>query len=507
MGEVHRAYDTETDRVVAVKVLAPQFVDDEVYRSRFQREARAAARLREPHIVPIHDFGEIDGRLFLEMRLVEGPNLARLLADRKRLDPAAAVAVIGQIAAALDAAHAEGLVHRDVKPSNILVAEDDFAYLIDFGIARSDGDTTLTATGAMIGTFAYMAPERLTDDDSGVPSDVYSLTCVLYECLTGAKPYTGESVQRQIAAHLNEKPPRPSATGIPAAFDGVIAKGLAKKPAGRYGSAGELAAAARRALDRMDAPPHRPHRTLGVAAAVLVFAVAGGSALALTRTGSTPVTDAPVTGAPVTATGAPVTATVAPPAPLGERVAPLPGGNTVPTVTIPAESPAPPTQPAPETVTPTPGAPAAPPTTVTSHVVPGSAVAEPETTVPPATTPPAPPPLPPPATSTSPPPPATTTATATPTETTTSTPTTTSAALPSAKGTSASAGVTSDAAGGHTTPTAERGATPTTVDVTTPTSGNSTPPASGGRTTPAPGAGTIATTAGGSATVVTPTAR
>lgn len=248
MGEVHRAYDTGTDRLVAVKVLAREFAHDAVYRKRFQREAQVAARLAEPHIVPIHDFGEIDGRLYLDMRLVQAPNLAELLAERDRLEPGEAVEVIAQIAAALDAAHAEGLVHRDVKPSNILVTPKGFAYLIDFGIARSDEDTTVTTTGAVIGTFAYMAPERLADDESGTRSDVYSLACVLYECLVGAKPYRGESMQRQIAAHLNDEPPLPSTAGLPRPFDAVIAKGMAKYPGDRYETAGALAAAARAAL-------------------------------------------------------------------------------------------------------------------------------------------------------------------------------------------------------------------------------------------------------------------
>lgn len=248
MGEVHRAYDTGTERMVAVKVLSREFAQDTVYRRRFQREAQLVARLDEPHIVPIHDFGEIDGRLFLEMRLVEAPNLASLLADRGSLPAVEAVAVVTQIAAALDAAHASGVVHRDVKPSNILITAAGFAYLIDFGIARGSQDTTLTRAGTMIGTLAYMAPERLTLDQVDARSDVYSLACVLYECLAGTKPYTGESVERQITAHLTERPPLPSAAGLPAAFDAVIARGLAKDPEQRYGSAGELASAAQQAL-------------------------------------------------------------------------------------------------------------------------------------------------------------------------------------------------------------------------------------------------------------------
>ncbi len=248
MGQVHRAYDTGTDRIVAVKVLAPQFADDSVYRTRFRREAQTTARLTEPHVIPIHDYGEIDGRLFLDMRLVEGTDLGLLLSDEGPLEPARAVALLAQIADALDAAHGAGLVHRDVKPSNILVTPADFAYLIDFGIARVATDTGLTTTGAMIGTFAYMAPERLAHDTVDARSDVYSLACVLYECLTQSKPFSGDSVERQITAHLTEAPPRPSQAGLPSVFDAVIATGMAKDPEDRYASAGALMAAARTAL-------------------------------------------------------------------------------------------------------------------------------------------------------------------------------------------------------------------------------------------------------------------
>ncbi|NUS92890.1 MAG: protein kinase [Nocardia sp.] len=261
MGEVHRAYDTGTERMVALKVLSKEFAQDTTYRRRFQREAQLVARLYEPHIVPIHDFGEIDGRLFLDMRRVEAPNLATLLADTVPLDAPEPVAVLTQIAAALDAAHAGGVVHRDVKPSNILVTPDGFAYLIDFGIARSGQDTTLTRAGTMIGTLAYMAPERLTLDRIDARSDVYSLACVLYECLAGTKPYLGDSVERQIAAHLTDRPPLPSAVGVPRAFDAVIAKGMAKDLDNRYESAGELASAAQQALRPDAVSPGTPLAT------------------------------------------------------------------------------------------------------------------------------------------------------------------------------------------------------------------------------------------------------
>ncbi|WP_309231134.1 protein kinase [Nocardia sp. SYP-A9097] len=259
MGRVYRAFDTETERVVALKVLPPQFAHDPVYRERFRREAQAAARLTEPHIIPIHGYGEIDGRLFLDMRLVEGIDLATVLSDTGRLAPMRAVETLAQIAAALDAAHRAGLVHRDVKPSNILTTSDGFAYLIDFGIARGDKDSDLTTVGAAIGTFAYMAPERLANDDYDGRADVYSLACVLYECLAGSKPFPGNSVERQIAAHLSVPPPRPSVStaGIASAFDEVVARGMAKAPDDRYPTAGALIEAARIAAHSRPRPPAR----------------------------------------------------------------------------------------------------------------------------------------------------------------------------------------------------------------------------------------------------------
>ncbi|MEV6767008.1 protein kinase [Nocardia sp. NPDC051030] len=248
MGRVYRAYDTNTDRIVALKVLPQQIAHDPVFRERFRRESLAAARLNEPHVIPIHAHGEIDGSLYLDMRLVEGTDLGKVLAREGRLESARALAYLEQIASALDAAHRSGLVHRDVKPSNILLTDSGFAYLIDFGIARGTEDSGLTTMGSAIGTFAYMAPERLAQGVSGPGSDVYSLACVLYECLTGSKPFAGDSVERQIAGHLTQPPPRPSAAGsVPPALDEVIARGMAKNPADRHPSAGAFIAAARAA--------------------------------------------------------------------------------------------------------------------------------------------------------------------------------------------------------------------------------------------------------------------
>lgn len=263
MGEVWRAYDTAMDRVVAVKVLPASFADDQVFQERFRREARAAASLDIPHVVPIHDFGEIEGRLFVTMRLVDGRDLQDLLHDGP-LPPARAVGIIEQIAPALHAAHQAGLVHRDVKPSNILVAKNDFAYLIDFGIAQALGETGLTSTGATIGTWAYMAPERLNTGHTDPRADIYALACVLHEALTGQRPYPGDSLEQQIVGHLTTPPPRPSVIrrGLPAELDTVIAHGMAKDPDHRYPTTLKLAEQARAAITAPVSPPVQPQRHL-----------------------------------------------------------------------------------------------------------------------------------------------------------------------------------------------------------------------------------------------------
>ncbi|MEV4238692.1 serine/threonine-protein kinase [Nocardia sp. NPDC049737] len=250
MGEVYEAYDLRKRRSVAIKVLLERLAQDEGYRERFQREADAAARLREPHVIPIHDYGEIDGRLYIDMRLVDGASLPSVLRSEGPMPAPRAVAVIRQIASALDAAHAEGLVHRDVKPDNILLTPDGFAYLVDFGIAHSDADQGLTTHGAVIGSFSYMAPERFRAEHATPAVDVYSLACVLYECLTGARPYRGSTDAEIISAHLFEPVPRPSTNrpDVTPALDTVIEHGMAKDARERYRAAGDLAHAAEAAL-------------------------------------------------------------------------------------------------------------------------------------------------------------------------------------------------------------------------------------------------------------------
>ena len=242
MGEVYRAYDLRRGRIVALKLLPPQFAGQEQFRERFVRESQLVASLQHPHIVPIHDWGQIGQTLFLDMRLVEGQTLGQLIGTA-RLDPARAVRIIEQVAGALDAAHAAGLIHRDVKPDNILVGADDFCYLLDFGLAQAVGDSRLTQTGAVIGSIAYMAPERFSDEPLSAAADTYALTCVLYECLAGKPPFPGTDIGSTLRRHLLEEPPR-----LGNGFDDVIARGMAKDPGARFAACGDLAAAAQAVL-------------------------------------------------------------------------------------------------------------------------------------------------------------------------------------------------------------------------------------------------------------------
>ncbi|MCO1659821.1 serine/threonine-protein kinase [Pseudonocardia humida] len=250
-GEVYRAHDERRDQAVAVKLLPAALGEDARYKRRFHGACTTAARLREPHVIRIHDFGEIDGRLYLSMRLVDGPSLAALLAAGP-LAPGRAVDLVGQVAVALDAAHAAKLVHRAVKPSNILVTPPDSVQVVDFGLAQAAGPARsqpmTNVAGA--GMWAYLAPERFENQPIDARADVYSLACVLHECLTGVKPFAGDDLPALMYAHLQLPPPRPSelVAGVPPQLDRVVARGMAKEPDERYATAGELAAAARAAL-------------------------------------------------------------------------------------------------------------------------------------------------------------------------------------------------------------------------------------------------------------------
>lgn len=329
MGEVYQAYDTVKDRMVALKLLRPELAVDPSFQERFRRESRTAARLHEPHIVPVHDFGEIDGVLFIDMRLVEGASLKAVLARSGPMVPARAVAIITQVAAALDAAHAGGLTHRDVKPENLLLTPDEFVYLVDFGIAHSGGESGLTSAGSAIGSCAYMAPERFSGGPVGPPADVYSLACVLFECLTGQPPYSTGDLPSLMSAHLLSPPPRPSVTqpGLHSSFDAVILWGMTKDPAGRCPSAGELARAASAAAMSVAAAPSPPQiasprrgsgrgAVVGIAAAVALLAVAAVVGLWLAfgsdDTKNATPTSATMTRVPITSTRSQATETTEP---------------------------------------------------------------------------------------------------------------------------------------------------------------------------------------------------
>ncbi len=251
MGIVYRAWNLRLKRVEAVKVIGEEFVRDTSFRERFARETEIAANIDHPHVVTLYDSGEgPGGELFIAMRYVEGTTLERLIRQRGRLDPGVAARLISQIADALDAAHGQGLVHRDVKPANILIAGSEggyHAFLTDFGLAkRVSSQSALTGVGLMVGTVDYMAPEQADARPVDLRADVYALGATLYIALTGEVPYPREGQMARLLAKLAEPPPIPSqvAPGVPAAFDQVIARAMAENAAQRYASAGELGQAA-----------------------------------------------------------------------------------------------------------------------------------------------------------------------------------------------------------------------------------------------------------------------
>jgi len=246
MGIVYRATQLSLGRPVAVKLIAPDRAGDPGFRERFERESRVAAAIDHPNVIPVYAAGEESGHLYLVMRYVKGTDLQGLLARERHL-PAERVAAIGlQVGAALDAAHAVGLVHRDVKPANVLLS-GEHAYLADFGLSQVVGtDARLTSTGQWIGTADFMAPEQFSGDEVDARADIYALGCVLYNALTGETPYPRGTVPATMLAHMHDAPPRPTevAAGVPAGFDRVIARALAKDPEARYPSAGDLGRAA-----------------------------------------------------------------------------------------------------------------------------------------------------------------------------------------------------------------------------------------------------------------------
>jgi serine/threonine protein kinase len=250
MGVVYRARDAALDRVVALKVIAPEYASDSKFRKRFVRESLATAGVDHPNVIPVYDAGEgDDGQLFIAMRFVEGEDLGTLLHESGALAPVLAAEIVAQAASALDAAHRRGLVHRDVKPANVLIADGErpHVYLTDFGLAKwEDTSSGLTSTGGWLGTPDYLAPEQVEGGTPDPRTDVYALGCVLFASLAGQPPFADVPRLRKATAHMQDAPPalRDVAPSVPKTFEPVIRRALAKDPAKRYQTTGELGAAA-----------------------------------------------------------------------------------------------------------------------------------------------------------------------------------------------------------------------------------------------------------------------
>jgi CheY-like chemotaxis protein len=252
MGVVYRAEHLNLQRRAAIKIIAPDLAESEGFRERFTREARIAAALQHPNIVTVYDAGEVDGLLYLAMQFIQGEDLAAILRRDARLRPYRAIDVCRQVASALDAAHSMGLIHRDVKPANVLI-EGRNAFLTDFGLTKRLEGThaQLTRAGDVVGTIHYVAPEQIEGRKVSARSDVYSLGCLLYHCLAGQVPFALETDVAVIYAHLSEEPPKLSElrSELPEGLDAVVAKALDKSPDRRFPSCGDMISAARAVID------------------------------------------------------------------------------------------------------------------------------------------------------------------------------------------------------------------------------------------------------------------
>ena len=266
MGRVYRATQMRLNRPVALKLIVPELAGDPDFRARFERESHLSASIDHPNVIPIYEAGEADGTLFIAMRWVEGTDLRSLIVSEARLDPGRVVAIVEQVGEALDAAHSGGLVHRDVKPANVMLTAThgrEHAYLTDFGLTKkTEATKALTRTGHFVGTPDYMSPEQITGAPADARADVYALGCLMYHALTGRPPYDRDSEVATMYAHLNDPPPSAVETtpGTPVALDAVIARALAKEAARRYPSAGDLGRASRAAIGGPD--PSQPERSL-----------------------------------------------------------------------------------------------------------------------------------------------------------------------------------------------------------------------------------------------------
>src|SRR5215218_4469714 len=250
MGVVYRATELGLERIVALKVITPVLAEEEGFRRRFVAESKAAASIEHPNVIPVYHAGERDGVLYIVMRYIDGPDLRALVRAEGRLDPERAAHVVAQVGGALDAAHRHGLVHRDVKPANVLLGDEDHAYLTDFGLTKRSATTAgggLSRAGGWVGTLGYVAPEQIRGERIDARTDVYALGCVLVHAITGRAPFVRDTDEATLWAHLNAPPP---SDDVPPEFEGVVARALAKDPSDRYPSAGDLGRAALRAAGR-----------------------------------------------------------------------------------------------------------------------------------------------------------------------------------------------------------------------------------------------------------------
>jgi len=263
MGAVHLARDERIGRRVALKVIVPSLADDPGFQARFAREARIAARLEHPNVVPVYDVGEHEGALYIAMRYIESADLAAVLREQGPLAPGRAARIVAQICAALDAAHRAGLVHRDVKPANVLLTgeePEEHAYLTDFGLAREvASDSMLTGTGEWVGTLDYVAPEQIQGDSLDARTDVYAVACLAFHALTGRVPHPGPTATK-LHGHLLAEPPRATelAPDLPPAVDAVLVRGMAKRPEDRPSRTIELAHDLAAAVEGRDPQATRP---------------------------------------------------------------------------------------------------------------------------------------------------------------------------------------------------------------------------------------------------------
>ncbi len=321
MGVVYRATHIALDLTVALKVIKPELAQDDSFRERFKRESRLAASIEHPNVLPVRHAGEEDGLLYITMRYVEGTDLAAMIARDGSLEAPVAVDLVAQVAAGLDAAHAKGLVHRDVKPANVLIEErdgSDRVFLTDFGLTRMSASsgtnlTKLTGRSQWVGTLDYVAPEQIEGKRVDGRADVYSLGCVLYEALSGRAPFFRDSEVATMYAHLNDPVPSINETvpDAPAGLQEVLRRSMAKHRDERYGSAGEMGQAAKAAVQ--GAPPPEPGRALGATA------VAGrGQETAVSPKGR---------GEETAVAGAPDLSKLPPPTPPGQSPPPPPPGG------------------------------------------------------------------------------------------------------------------------------------------------------------------------------------